>query len=63
MCVCVCKYSLIFDYNYLPKMIYFTNLNVADIGFYHALKSIPEHVLIKMCTEVGERDVECLHDF
>ena len=20
-CVCVCKYSLIFDFNYLPKMI------------------------------------------
>ena len=21
VCVCVCKYSLIFDFNYLPKMI------------------------------------------
>lgn len=59
----MCKYSLVFDFNYLPKMIILQVSTLLKLDFKMLFKSIHEHVLIKMCTDVGERNVECLHDF
>ena len=61
--MCVCKYSLIFDFNYLPKMIILQVSTLLKLDFTMLFQSIPQHVLIKMCTDVGERNVECLHAF
>ena len=60
---CVCKHNWVFDCNYLSKMIIIQVSTMLTLDFTMHFKSVHEHVLTKMCTDAGELNVQCLHDF